>query len=85
MNRAAAVITSADMTVAVSTVGAIPKVDGLTPPKGMRTRSWTFKRGLQNFLIELTEDPTGQTGWVFAANSRKSSATLKRLTSGKRY
>ena len=44
-----------------------------------------IRRGLQNFLIELTEDPAGQTGWRFAANSRKSSATLDGLTSGKRY
>ena len=35
--------------------------------------------------IELTEDPAELTGWRFAANSRKSSATLDCLTTGKRY
>ena len=44
-----------------------------------------IKRGLQNTLVELTDDPTGQTGWRFALNSRKSTATIKGLTSGKRY
>lgn len=44
-----------------------------------------IRRGLQNFLIELTEDPAGQTGWRFALNSRKSTATIKGLVSGKRY
>ena len=92
-DQAAAQITRAGMSVAASTagpVGAMPKVDGLTATQGDADAeidlSWNpIKRGLQNFLIELTEDPSGQTGWVFAANSRKSSATVKALTSGKRY
>ena len=89
----AAAITSAGMQVADSTgvpVGPMPKVEGLTATasdaEGAIDLAWNaIRRGLQNFLIELTEDPAGQTGWRFAANSRKSSATLTGLTSGKRY
>lgn len=86
-------ITSAGMAVANSTaspVGALPKIDGLTATQGDTAGeidlSWNpIKRGLQNYLIEPTDDPTGQTAWRFAANSRKSTATLNGLTSEKRY
>ena len=92
-DQQAAAITSAGMQVADSTgvpVGPMPKVEGLTATasdaEGAIDLAWNaIRRGLQNFLIELTEDPAGQTGWRFAANSRKSSATLTGLTSGKRY
>ena len=68
----------------------MPKVEGLTATagdaEGVVDLAWSaIRRGLQNFLIELSEDPAGLTGWRFAANSRKSSATLDGLTSGKRY
>ena len=71
-------------------VGPMPKVEGLTATAGDAEGSvdlaWnSIRRGLQNFLIELSEDPAGLTGWRFAANSRKSSATIEGLTSGKRY
>jgi len=92
-DQQAAAITSAGMAVASDTstpVGPMPKVEGLTATAGDAEGSvdlaWNaIRRGLQNFLIELTEDPAGQTGWRFAANSRKSSATLDGLTTGKRY
>lgn len=92
-DQQAAAITSAGMEVANDTgtpVGPMPKVEGLTATAGDAEGSvdlaWNaIRRGLQNFLIELTEDPAGQTGWRFAANSRKSSATLDGLTTGKRY
>jgi fibronectin type III domain protein len=92
-DQAAAAITSIGLTVAATTgtpVGAMPKVDGLTATQGDADGeidlSWnTVKRGLQNFLIELIDDPAGQAGWRYAANSRKSSAIIKGLTSGKRY
>ena len=71
-------------------VGPMPKVEGLTASAGDADGEidlhWnSIRRGLQNYRIELSEDPAGQTGWRFAANSRKSSATLDGLTSGKRY
>ena len=71
-------------------IGPMPKVEGLTATagdaEGHVDLAWNpVRRGLQNFLIELTEDPAGLTGWRFAANSRKSSATLDGLTTGKRY
>jgi hypothetical protein len=91
--QAAAAITSAGMTVAASTGGAVgpmPKVEGLTATQGDADGeidlAWNrIPRGLQNYIIEITEDATGLAGWKFAQNSRKSSATVKNLTSGKRY
>ena len=32
-----------------------------------------------------SKDPAGQTGWRFAAKSRKTSAAIEGLTSGQRY
>ena len=92
-DQQAAAITSAGMGVAGSSgtpVGPMPKVEGLTATagdaEGVVDLAWNaIRRGLQNFLIEMTEDPAGLTGWRFAANSRKSSATLDGLTTGKRY
>src|SRR6266851_5514450 len=92
-DKAAAAITSIGLTIAATggtPVGPMPKVDGLTVTQGDADGeldlSWNpVKRGLQNYLIELTDDPTGQTGWRFAMNSRKSSAAATGLTSGKRY
>ena len=92
-DQQAAAITSAGMQVAGSSgtpVGPMPKVEGLTATAGDAggnvDLAWnSIRRGLQNFLIELTEDPAGLTGWRFAATSRKTSATLDGLTSGKRY
>ena len=92
-DQQAAAITSAGMGVASDTgtpVGPMPKVEGLTATAGDAEGSvdlaWnSIRRGLQNFLIEISEDPAGLTGWRFAANSRKSSATLDGLTTGKRY
>ena len=92
-DKAAAAITSIGMAVAAPTgasVGALPKVDGLTATQGDADGEvdlgWNpVKRGLQNYLIELTDDPAGQTGWRFAGNSRNSSATRKGLASGKRH
>ncbi len=89
----AAAIKSAGMAVAAdpgTPVGPMPKVEGLTASAGDAEGTvdlhWNaIRRGLQNFLIELSEDPAGQTGWRFAANSRKSSATIEGLTTGKRY
>ncbi len=89
----AAAIKSAGLAVAAATgtpVGPMPKVEGLTASAGDAEGTvdlhWNaIRRGLQNYLIELSEDPAGQTGWRFAANSRKSSATIEGLTSGKRY
>ncbi|MDB6153690.1 MAG: hypothetical protein JWL90_2143 [Chthoniobacteraceae bacterium] len=86
-------ITSAGMSVAGTTtapVGSMPKVEGLTATtgdsEGMVDLSWNaVRRGLQNFLIELTDDPAGQGGWRFGLNSRKSSATVTGLKSGQRY
>jgi hypothetical protein len=71
-------------------VGAMPKVEGLTATAGdaegtIGLARNAIPRGLQNFLIELTEDPAGQTGWRLATNSRKSSAVITGLTSGQRY
>lgn len=91
-DQQAAAIKSAGMEVAESTgtpVGPMPKVEGLTATagdgEGEINLAWNaIRRGLQNFLIELSEDPAGQTGWRFAANSRKSTATLDGLTTGKR-
>ena len=92
-DQQAAAITSAGLEVADSTgtpVGPMPKVEGLTATagdtEGEVDLAWNaIRRGLQNFLIELTEDPAGLTGWRFAANSRKSTATLPGLTTGRRY
>jgi hypothetical protein len=92
-DKAAAAITSTGMSVAAGTgtpVGAMPKVEGLTATQGDTEGEvdlgWNpVKRGLQNFIIETTDDPAGQTGWHFAMNSRKSSAAVKGLASGKRY
>ena len=92
-DQQAAAITSAGMGVASDTgtpVGPMPKVEGLTATAGDAEGSvdlaWNaIRRGLQNFLIELSEDPAGLTGWRFAANSRKSTATIDGLTTGKRY
>lgn len=92
-DQQAAAILSAGMAVAGSTgtpVRPMPKVEGLTATAGDADGevdlTWNaVRRGLQNFLIELSEDPAGQIGWRFAANSRKSSATITGLTSGKRY
>jgi hypothetical protein len=92
-DQAAAAITSAGMEVAGTAgapVGPMPKVEGITATQGDADGeidlAWNrIPRGLQNYIIELTEDPTGLAGWKFAQNSRKSSATVKNLTSGKRY
>jgi hypothetical protein len=89
----AAAITTAGMRVAgdsTTPVGPMPKVEGLTATAGDSDGeidlAWnSIRRGLQNFLVELTDDPAGQTGWRFALNTRKSSATVANLTSGKRY
>jgi len=72
------------------TIGALPKIEGLTATQGDASGevdlSWNpIKRGLQNYLVELTEDPAAQTGWRFAMNSRKSNCSITGLTSGKRY
>ncbi len=89
---AAAIIEEAGMSVAgeVPPIGPMPKVDGLSATQGDSEGEvdlhWNpVKRGLQNYLTEVTDDPTGQTGWRFAANSRKSSVAVTGLTSGKRY
>ena len=92
-DQQAAAITSAGMSVAGGTgtpVGSMPKVEGLTATagdtEGHVDLAWNpVRRGLQNFLIEQTDDPAGLAGWRFAANSRKSSATIEGLTTGKRY
>jgi len=92
-DQQAAAITSAGMAVAGGTgapVGPMPKVEGVTATagdaEGTIDLSWNaIRRGLQNFLIELTDDAAGQSGWRFAANSRKSNATITGLASGKRY
>ena len=92
-DQQAAAITSAGMAVAGGSgtpVGPMPRVEGLTATagdaEGVVDLAWNaIRRGLQNFLIEVSEDPAGQTGWRFAANSRKSSATIEGLTTGKRY
>jgi hypothetical protein len=89
----AGAITSAGMAVAgvnSTPVGPMPKVEGLTATagdsEGVVDLSWNaIRRGLQNFLVELSEDPTGQSGWHFALNSRKSSAAATGLKSGQRY
>jgi Fibronectin type III domain len=89
----AAAIKSAGMGVAADTgtpVGPMPKVEGLTASAGDADGEidlhWnSIRRGLQNYRLELSEDPAGQSGWRFAANSRKSSATIEGLTTGKRY
>ncbi len=88
----AAAITSAGMAItsAPTPVGPMPRVEMLTATAGDADGtvdlSWNaIRRGLQNFLVELTEDPTGQTGWRFALNTRKSSVTCTGLRSGQRY
>ena len=48
--------------------------------------SWKpMRRGLHSFLIELTEDAAGLTGWRMVLTTRKSSVALTGLTSGRRY
>ena len=92
-DQQAAAITSAGIQVAGDSgtpVGPMPPVVGLTATSGDADGeidlAWNaIRRGLQNYFIEITDDPAGQTGWHFAANSRKSSAQITGLTSGKRY
>ncbi len=91
--QAAALAKDAAMDLAADTgtaVGDMPKVEGLTTTQGDTDGeidlSWNpVKRGLQNYLVEITDDPAGQTGWHFCMNSRKSSCTVTGLTSAKRY
>jgi hypothetical protein len=91
--QAAATAKSAGMEIADPTgtpVGPMPKVDGLMATQGDTEGeidlAWhPVKRGLQNYLVETTDDATGQTGWRFATNSRKSTCSVSGLTSGKRY
>ena len=42
-------------------------------------------RGLQTYVLELTEDPTGLTGWRNVGVTKKSSHTITGLVSGRRY
>ena len=42
-------------------------------------------RGLQTYVIELTEDPTGLTGWRNVGITKKSNHTITGLVSGRRY
>ena len=45
----------------------------------------TVKRGLRNYIAEMTDDPAGLTGWHVIGTPTKSGMTATGLTSGKRY
>lgn len=89
----AAAIKSAGMGTAAqsgTSIGLLPKVDGLIATQGDLDGgidlSWNpVKRGLKIYLVELTDDPGGQTGWRFAKNATKSKTAITGLVSGKRY
>lgn len=71
-------------------VGPMPKVEGLRATQGDGNGEvdlhWNpVKRGLSNYLVEMTDDPTGVTGWHIISTPTKSSMTVTGLTSGKRY
>lgn len=73
-----------------SPVGPMPKVEGLKATQGDANGEidlhWgPIKRGLNNFILEMTSDPTGQTGWQIIATPTKSSFTAPNLISGTRY
>ena len=56
-----------------------------TPPRAPRRQSPFVKRGLNNYLVEMTEDPTGATGWHVISTPTKSSLSVTGLTSRERY
>ena len=75
---------------AATPVGPMPKVEGLTATQGDANGSvdlhWnSVKRGLKNYIVEMTDDPIGETGWHVIDSPGKSSATATGLTSTKRY
>ena len=79
-----------DVASAATPVGPMPKVEGLKTTQGDSNGeidlAWNpIKRGLNNYLVEATDDVTGQTGWHNIATPTKSSATATGLTSGHRY
>ena len=79
-----------DVVGAPTPVGPMPKVEGLKATQGDADGSidlqWgPIKRGLKNYIIEMTADPTGQTGWHMVATPTKSSHTMAGLVSGTRH
>ena len=89
---AAAKAQSAGMDIVgpTSPVGPMPKVEGVKATQGDANGEidlqWNpIKRGLKNYIMEMSTDPAGQTGWQMVATSSKSSATIPGLTSGTRY
>jgi hypothetical protein len=90
---AAAKAKSAGMDVVGSShtpVGAMPKVEGLKATQGDANGSvdlqWNpVKRGLNNYIMEQTDDPAGLTGWKTIGTPSKSSMIATGLTSGTRY
>ena len=89
-----AIIALAGMGVSDDTatpVGPMPKVENLHAAQGDADGeidlNWNpVGRGLQNYRVEITTDPAGQTGWTFKMNAGgKSKVTVTGLTSGQRY
>ena len=71
-------------------VGPMPKIQGLRATQGDANGEvdlhWNpVKRGLRNYIMEMTDDPAGLTGWQHIGAPTKSSMTATGLTSGKRY
>ncbi len=71
-------------------VGPTPKMEGLKATQGDANGEidlqWgPIKRGNKNYIVEMTNDPTGQTGWQIVTTPTKSSITIPGLPSATRH
>ena len=71
-------------------VGVLPKVENLRTSRGDEDAEidlqWDpIKRGLNNYILQMSTDPLGLTGYVTIATPTKSKFSVKNLIPGTRY